>query len=86
MEKIMNIPEASAELERLDSFFGIVVGSCRSGILIRLEDGTEQGTLAFSFHGAPPNSRVLCALKTLGDPERNRLPRVVVESVLSAVA
>lgn len=86
MEKTANTPRESAGLERLDAFLGTVVDSCRTGVFIRLDDGTEKGILAFAYHGAPRNSRVICALKALGDPERNRLPRVVVESVLNAVA
>ena len=82
MEERLYIPEESAGLERLDAYIGTVVDSCRSGIYIRLEDG--QDTLVFAYHGAPPSSQVLCSLKNLGDPERNRLPRVVVESVLDA--
>ena len=86
MEENLNTltAEEPTGLERLDAYSGTVVDSCRSGIFIRLEDG--QDTLVFAYHGAPPRSRVLCALKNLGDPERNRLPRVVVESVLDAVA
>ena len=86
MEENLNTLTAEEQigLERLDAYIGTVVDSCRSGIFIRLEDG--QGTLVFAYHGAPPRSQVLCSLKNLGDPERNRRPRVVVESVLDAVA
>ena len=62
MEENLNTltAEEPTGLERLDAYIGTVVDSCRSGIFVRLEDG--QDTLVFAYHGAPPRSRVLCAL------------------------
>ena len=65
------------ELNRFDEYYGVVIGHCRTGIYILLENNVT----VYSYHGAPDNSRGLCSVQKLGNPETNRLPLVVVGSV-----
>ena len=65
------------ELNRLDEYYGNVIEHCRAGIYILLDSGVK----VFSYHGAANNSRVLCSLRNIGDPDANRLPTVVISSV-----
>ncbi len=66
------------EFERMSECIGEVLGCCRKGAFIMLEDGEK--VFAYQFANLLPGTKVICSLQK---PARdNLLPRVAVDSVL----
>ncbi len=64
------------EINRYDSFYGIVVQETRRGVIIE----TETGLRGFSFSSLKLNNKVLCSIKKI---ENDKI-RFSVDSVIYA--
>ncbi len=64
--------------ERLDGCYGTVIGCCRSGAFLELDDGEE--AFAYKFASLYPGTKVLCTVLRLANENRKML--VSIDSVV----
>lgn len=57
--------------ERFDGCYGTVVGSCRSGAFLELDNGEK--AFAYKFASLRPGTKVLCTVLRLADEARKML-------------
>lgn len=63
-----------------DGFYGIVVGGCKKGVILKLENGQEAFAL---FGGLPPGTGVLCTV--LKKAKETWRVMVAIDSVIHEV-
>ena len=69
---------AENNYERFDGCYGTVVGCCRSGAFLELDNGEE--AFAYKFASLYPGTKVLCTVLRLADEARKML--VSIDSVV----
>ncbi len=69
---------AGNSYERLDGCYGTVMGCCRSGAFLELDNGEK--AFAYKFASLYPGTKVLCTVLRLADEARKML--VSIDSVI----
>lgn len=57
--------------ERFDGCYGTVIGCCRSGAFLELDNG--ENAFAYKFGSLRPGTKVLCTVLRLADEARKML-------------